>query len=175
VQHSLDHELGLAIGIDRRSGSLLGDRHDGRDTVGRTGGRKDQAVDTIAHHRIEQILGSSNVVVKIEARIAHRLWNERKGGEMHYAFDPGILAKAAIQRFRPQEVTMKEVGSARYRGEMPTAQVIEDDDVMPGLDQFLRGDTANIAGPSGYEYTHERLPSVLVQARAISPNLLALV
>jgi hypothetical protein len=94
---------------------------------------------------------------------------------MHYAFDPGILAKAAIQRFRPQEVTMKEVGSARYRGEMPTAQVIEDDDVMPGLDQFLRGDTANIAGPSGYEYTHERLPSVLVQARAISPNLLALV
>jgi hypothetical protein len=62
---------------------------------------------------------------------------------------------------------MKEAGCPRYRGEMATAQIIEDDDVMPGLDQLLCSHAANIPGPPGYQYMHELLLYVPVWPDAI--------
>ena len=86
-QHLLDHPLAASVGVDGILGMILVDGCPQRFAENRRRGRKDEVVDPMRDHRIQQILGLEHVVEVVLGRLAHRFADLDMGGEMQHAVE----------------------------------------------------------------------------------------
>ena len=100
---------------------------------------------------------AGDVVAVVARRIADRLADERARGAVEDRLDPLALEQAGRSRRRRRTCRRRAerpVGDGRA---MAGRQVVEDDDLVAGLDEALDRDRADIAGAAGHQDAHEDL------------------
>ena len=89
---------------------------------------------------------------------------------MHHGVGPGAL-HGGENLVAVHEIALDEGGPLVDRGEMAFAQVIEDGDLVPGVEQFLRTNTPDVTGPARDENVHGKLKaSVALKSREKTGN-----
>ena len=89
----------------------------------------------------------------VEKRLLHRLADQRVRGEVH----DGIRACAVPAPRRPRRGRPGRPGQTPPSDGLPAValvQVVEDDDLLAGLDQLFDDDAADVAGAAGDENFH---------------------
>jgi len=86
AEHLLEHELRLAVGIDRFLRKCLVDRHRLRNAEGGAGRGEDEALHPFGHHGLEQIHAVRHIVAEVLPGIGHRLTHQSIRGKMHDRF-----------------------------------------------------------------------------------------
>ena len=155
-QRPLDRELGLAVGIDRPLRMAFGDRRlDGIPERGR-GGREDQVRDLARDHRPQHGQRAADVVLVIADRILDRLPHRQPRREVHDGID-AVSGEDLAEAPHVLDVPLLERGSRRVGGRLvPGAEIVEDDDVLPGGAQRFDRVAANVARAPRDEHAHRR-------------------
>ncbi len=79
---------------------------------------------------------------------------------MHDGLDR-MSVEEGLDSLSIRQVPFHEGGSGMHRRAVAHGEVIQDDDVVAGLDQPFDGDTADVSGPAGHQ-DRVRHGSVLV-------------
>ena len=144
----LEHELRLAVGIDRLLGQRLVDRHRLGDAEGGAGRGEDEALHPLGHHGLKQVHAVRHVVAEVLARIGHRLADERVGGEVHDGLGLRLM-QGQLDRLDVGEIPLEE-GRPRVDGEpVPLGEVVKDGHGVAGIQELLDADAADVAGSAG--------------------------
>ena len=153
MQDFLEHQLGLAVGIDGPLRQVLGHRHAVGRAVGGAGGAEDEFPDAALDGGIEQLEAIDHVIVEILFRIGHGFADERIGGEVHDGVRLGGFDRvenvAKLLRF-----AQNEFGAWVHRRAMAFGEIVIDCDLMAGVQQFFRANGADITGAAGDEDIH---------------------
>src|SRR5216684_3070296 len=100
LQSPLDHELALAVGVDRALRRGLGNRYRLRQTVGGAGRGENDVAHPDLSHDVEQAEAIDDIVAEIELRFRDRLADIGESGKMHHRHDleitHGIREKALV-------------------------------------------------------------------------------
>ena len=134
-------------------GCAFVDRHADRIAVGRAGGREDDAVDAGGVHRVEQVQRADGVVAEVLRRVAHRLADERIGGEVN----DGIhgMARQHLAQIAPDRTgCRRSIGPHFTAQSWPWLRSSKTMGEWPDVGQELRRVAADVAGPAGHQYTH---------------------
>ena len=81
-ENPLEHELGLAVRIDRPLRQCLVHGHLFGDAVGGAGGAEDEFPDAMSHAGVEQVDAGGDVVAEVFGGVGHRLAHQRVCGEV---------------------------------------------------------------------------------------------
>ena len=152
-EHFLEHQLGLAVRIDRTLRQILRHRHAVRRTVSRAGGAEDEFFHAAFHGGVRELERVDEVVVEIFFRVRHGLAYERERGEMQnrirlHRLDGGENVPLL---FRLGE---NKVRARIHRRAMAFREIVIHRDLMSGVEQFFRADGTNIAGTAGDKNVH---------------------
>jgi hypothetical protein len=127
-------ELGFAVGIDGGLGMVLGDREDARFAVDGAGGGKDEIVDAVAKHGVEQKDAAGDVGDIEDAGLLHGLLDESFAGEVHYGVDV-MAAEDGVECSGIAEIGLVEESFGRDGGAMALGEIVESDYVDAGGDE----------------------------------------
>ncbi len=156
IQHLLEHELRLAVRVDRLLGQPLVHRDLLRCSVGGASGGEDELLHAALDGSVEEIDAGRDVIAEILRGIGHRFRDERIRGEVH----DGIRLRTtngSDDLFAVAKVAFDE-GRAGIDGQtVALGKVIENGDLMSCVDEFFRTNTADIPGPSRDENVHAKL------------------
>ena len=112
VEHLLHGEFGFAVGIGGAGAVALQNRHMLRFAVGGCRGGKDDLVNAVRHHGIQQDFRSAQIVVVVFQRIGNALPHQRKGGEMNNSVDL-LSFEQVIQKCTVVQVALIERSALR--------------------------------------------------------------
>src|SRR5438270_12082368 len=90
MKHPLEHELALAVRINRALGQIFSHRHAIWWAIGGAGGTEDKLFDFLGNRGFQKFESVGDVVAEILAGIGHRFSDESAGGEMEDGFGPGL-------------------------------------------------------------------------------------
>ena len=157
LQHPLDHQLGTAIGRDRRQRRFL------RNGLGRSlsidgGGRgEDEVPDPALDGAFQQVARVGCVVEVIAERVRHRFRHDDLGREMgdgvdlvlgDQTCDQGLVAKIADDQGR---LRRNRPGESRR-------EIVDHDDLFAGVQQAQHHMAADIPGAACHQHAHLKLP-----------------
>ena len=122
------------------------------------GGGKDDSLDSVEGHEIEEVEQSVEVVAVVEDGLVDALADGLGGGEVDDALDIGVLVEEALELAQVGDVAVEEgraladdAGDAVEDVEAGVGEVVDDDDVEAVAHELDHGVGADIAGASGYE------------------------
>lgn len=145
AQHVLDHQLAAAVGIGGRERMLLGQRQELGLTI--DGGRRaeDQGLDAGGAHGLQQAQAADDVVVVVVERLLRRFADGLEAGKVddgaaavraQHGLDGWLVAHVATHH--GQRLAGDALHALQRLG-VAVAEVVEDDDVVAGLQQFDAG------------------------------------
>ena len=149
AQHPFGHQLGQAVGVDRRDRGVFGDLGLFGDAIdGRRRG-KYEALDAVSLATAQQVARAGGVVAIVFERVCDRLGHDRVGGEMHDGVHRVLLQQAAdqlaIAGIADDQVAMDDrIGKTG-------AEVIEHHHVVTGFAELADHMAADITGAAGDE------------------------
>ena len=153
----LDHEFAAAIGIGRGTREVFADRDAGWVAIDGGGGGEDEGLDIGPAHGGEQLRCAVNVVVVILKRLFDGFADGFESGEVHHRGD-GVAGKDAFEQRRIANVAFDEARALAAERFQPVddigaavAEIVENEQVMPGLRQRNAGVRADVAGAAGDE------------------------
>ena len=160
VEDLLEHELRLAVGVDRLLGQALVHGDFFRGAVGGAGGGEDEFLDARIDGGVEEVDASGDVIAEIFRGVGHRLGDEGVGGEVHDGFGLGFL-NGGEDLVAVSEVAFDEFGARVEREAVALGEVVENGDLMAGVEEFLRANTADVACAAGNENVHGEIENGL--------------
>ena len=105
--------------------------------------------------RLHQVDAADGVVAQVHERLAHALRHQSVRREVHDAVKrAGFGEDAAIASASRRSPSTKRA-SFGYGAAVALGKVVEDHDLVAGLDQFIGADGADVAGAAGDEDFHE--------------------
>ena len=143
--HLLHGQLGLAVAVGGDGLVRLQDGDPLRLAVGGGGGGEHDLVHPVGHHGLQQTDGAAQVVVIVLQRIAHGLAHLGGGGKMDDALDL-LLLKQLVQCLPVPDVQLIEARLGVHGGPEAGEQVVRHHHVPAGIDEFVHGVRADIAG-----------------------------
>ena len=133
---------------------VFGDRHLGRNAIGRTSAGEDNPLDVGSTHRVQQRERAHDIVVVVFGRLANRNADIGKRREVHHGLDP-MLAQEIGDRRLIEQIGDDQRQLADGRA-MTFGQIVDDPHVMTTGREQLGRMRADVAGRAGNEYTHDR-------------------
>src|SRR5258708_9558849 len=115
-------------------GMGVGEGGEGRFPVEGAGGGKDEIVDAVAEHGVEQKDPAGDVGDIEDAGLLHGLLDESFAGEVHYGVDV-VAAEDGVERSGIAEIGLVEESFGRDGGAMALGQIVESDYVDAGGDE----------------------------------------
>jgi hypothetical protein len=155
VKNAFDRELRFAVRIDRLLWMILGHGHLDRLTVRRARRGKDDVANAVIDHGIEKGECAGDVVVKVLARVLHRLADVGIGGEVNDGAH-AVVAKDAVEDGAVANISFDERPPAR-RPAVSVDQIVEDDRLETGLRRSLRRLTPDVARAPDDQNGHNSL------------------
>ena len=149
----VDRKLRCPIGVGRSGGGLLGDWHRCGFAVSGRGRGEHQSRSSVLAHRLEQSQRRHHVAEPISLRLGHRFSDQRASRKVHHTIETLGQYRAGIL-----DGALDEPAAGWYGIAVAGGQVIQDHDVVAGLDQPRGADTADIAGASGDQQPHPTRP-----------------
>src|SRR5438309_6748514 len=149
-QHSLGHQLGRAIGIDRKLRIILDDRHALRFAVHRRGRGKEDVLHPGVHRGADQPQRGERVVGVIFQRVLDRFRNHDRPGEMHDRADPALVDDA-VEKHRLGDRALVERHVVGHDLARAVRQIVNHRDAPAGVLQRQHGMAADITGAAGDE------------------------
>ena len=143
-QRPFDGQLAFAVTVDRLLRLGLGDRGLDRLAVDRSRRRKDEVPDRDGRHRSENAQRAGDVVAIVLRRVANRLADVEKRGEMHHR-EHALAPQHLDQRRGVENVSLGEVAEP-HRAPVSGDEVVVDDDAKAGPVKRLRRVAADVAG-----------------------------
>lgn len=101
-------------------------------------------------HGAEQRHGAADVVLPVLLGLHDRLADLREGGEVQDAVEGGVQPLGGVA-----DVALDEGGSGRDTLAEAGGEIVEDDDLVPRLQQVLGHDTADIPRATCHQVLHE--------------------
>ena len=153
--HSLGGPLRLAVRVDRRFDSFLGDQNADRDAVSGGGAGEDQAFNPVIAYCLEQRKRAHDIVAVIFARISDRFSDINKCREMHHG-NRLVTLDRRVELSSVGDVADFERGPF-HRPLMTMKEVVIDHREETARGQSLAGMRPDIAGTAGDEdraYAH---------------------
>eukprot|EP00211_Chloroparvula_japonica_P007696 CAMPEP_0119133606 /NCGR_PEP_ID=MMETSP1310-20130426/13462_1 /TAXON_ID=464262 /ORGANISM="Genus nov. species nov., Strain RCC2339" /LENGTH=327 /DNA_ID=CAMNT_0007124305 /DNA_START=146 /DNA_END=1125 /DNA_ORIENTATION=+ len=155
----LAHELGGAVGVDGHRRRLLGDGQLRRVAVRRARGRVDEVLHARLAHALHQAQRVGGDVVVVPQRLGHALADVRHGGEVHHEVHRVLPQHAAHLGLVPQvgalELELVLAGQAlegAHGAQVAAAEIVQDDDVIPVLQQPLGGVRPDVPGAARHQH-----------------------
>ena len=125
----------------------FGNRRLDRFSVGGARGREDEQLHRLGRHRFEHAQRADDVVPVVLRRIAHRLADVEKGGEVHDARDR-VAAQRVAERRDVGDVADDQI-AVLHGGTMAGDEIVVHDHAAAGAVQRFRGVAADVAGAAG--------------------------
>jgi len=150
LKHDFSLQLGLAVGIDGKLGSVFGDRKGLREAKDGAGGRKDKAQDAVAETGFKKRERGSGVVAEIENGVLHGLGDFGKSGEVHDGVDRG-LGEELLEEGGVGDIADNQARGRRDGRAMAAGEVIENGDLEIFLEEAADGGSADVASAAGDE------------------------
>ena len=157
--------LGAAVGVDGAEREVLGDRHLLGRAVDRGRGGEDERAHVRALHGLQQHERAGDVVGVVAQRQLDRLADRLEPGEVDDGVDAAAVERRPedlVQGGRVLQVDLLErrlaAGQLGYPGQALRAgvgQVVDDDDLVTGLEEQDDGVAADVAGAARHEDPHE--------------------
>ena len=156
AEDGFEHELRLAVGVDRALGEGFVERHPVGNAEGRAGGGEDEFFHARFDSHVEEVDAGGDIVSEIFRGIGHRLADEGVGGEVHdglrFCLFEGVAEDRAIA-----EVALVEVGARVDRFGVALAEIVEHRDLVAAIEKFLDANTADVTGAaSDQDFFHIR-------------------
>ena len=114
LKHALRHQLGCAIGIDRKLGSAFLDRHLLGRAVDRSGRREDEMLHARIHRGRQQSMARESVVAIIFERLFDAFGHHDRSGEMHDRAN-ALLGEDAVDELRDRRHCLRRKAGRRER------------------------------------------------------------
>ncbi len=143
-EQPLEISLRLAVRIHRRLRRVLHDRDLCRMPVHRARGREDETTDLGANRRLQQYTGGRHIVGHILLRLSNRLRDEGEGGQVDDCLD-ALSREHRLDQLAVAYFPLDEAGTTRDCLTVTVAQVIEDDDLVPPIQELIDDDAADVA------------------------------
>ena len=157
-QHLLDHPLAASVGVDGILGMILVDGRSQWFAENRRRGRKDEMVDPVRDHRIQQILGFEYVVEIVLGRLAYRFADLDMGSEMQHAVE-ARGSEQLIQQVPFAQIPQYEA-SALDRVTVAGGQIVQHRHLEPPLTEQLDHVGTDITRSADHEHVHGDFSSV---------------
>ena len=145
---------------------ILVDGRPRRFAENRRRGRKDEVVDPVRDHRIQQILGLEHVVEVILGRLAHRFTDLDMGGEMQHAVE-ARGSEQLIQQVPLAQIPQYEA-PALDRVTVAGGQIVQHRHLEPPLAEQLDHVGTDITRSADHEHAHGDFSSVFDTYRLIN-------
>ena len=163
------HGLGAAVGIrDFSLRAVLGDRDKGRVPVDRGAGGEHDALHAVAPHAVAEDQGPGDIVVIVFQRLVDRLTHCLQAGEMNDRVDL-FLFKDRVQLLPVQNADLIEPDLLSRDLRDPVQglaagvyQVVDDNDLIPGVQEFNTGVASDKAGAAGDKNCHDGSSSLII-------------
>src|SRR5258705_370117 len=141
--------------MDWRLPVIFGDGHNLRFSVSGRGGRKNQLVPRVAHHRVQQIDAAAHVRRIKCAWLANRLRDQCFPCEMHNRVD-FVRSEYFLDLLAVRQIGFDENGGGRHGRTMPFLKIVQGNHAMAAVEQHLRADASNVSGASGHKNIQRR-------------------
>ena len=153
LEHPLDHQFRPSVGGDGSQRRLLADRFGGSLAVDSRGRGEDEIAHSALDRAFDQIARLGHIVEVIAERVGDRFRNDDLGRKMGDRLDLVLLDEPADQA-AVAKIADRERRRFRNRPGEPGREVVDDDDLLAGVDQSQRHVTADIAGAAGNQNAH---------------------
>jgi len=129
---------------------VFGDGHDGRLPIGRRSRGKNQLVNTVPNHRIQQIDAAADIGGIKCAGLADGFGNQRFPGKMHHRVN--FVGGEYFFKLR----AVRQIGLDKYSGgrngrAMPLLKIIQHDHAMAAAEQHFRADASDVSCASSHK------------------------
>ena len=148
-----DHELGVAVGIDRVLGEVFGHGHFFGNAVGGAGRGEDELFDLARVHGIEHADGGGDIITIILTGVGDALTNLGGGGEMHDRFDL-VLLKNVDQTESIGKISGIKGGFCVHGSAVPHGKIIHAGDAVTAFDQEFDGVRSDVTGTADDANVH---------------------
>src|SRR5579862_77010 len=145
------------IRVHRLAGNVFCDRNLRRFAINRTGGRENDLLDVGFQRRIQQREAAFYVVAEILLRIGYRFSDVGVSREVHDRLDP---SQSGVQGLGIENIALDEL-EARRQMFVTRAEIIEDDNFVPGAPQRSRRMASDVSSTANDENNHSRYLSSL--------------
>ena len=160
ARRRLERALRLAVDVDRAERSVLGDRARFRLAVHGRGRGDHEPPDARVAHRVQERDSAGHVLAEVQRRLAHGLADERSRRGVEDGLD-AVGGEDARHEHPVAVAPANELGPrAGQRPGCPRPPLSSTDDLVPGLDQVLDRDRADVAGTAGDQDAHGRKGSL---------------
>ena len=155
AEHLFEHELRLAVGVDRSLRKRFVDWHAFGNSEGCAGRGEDEFFHPGVDGGIEEVDSRADVVAKIFRRILHRFSNEGSRGKMHdgVRFD---LADGMANDGAVGEVALEKPGARIQCLFVAFAEVVKDGDFKALIQKLLDTNAADVAGSACHKNRFHR-------------------
>ena len=153
LENFFEHQLGLAVRIDRALRHILRYGHAVGRPVGRTGGTEDKFLHPALDGGVGELEGVDDVVVKVLFRVGHGLAHKRVGREVHDGVGPGGLhgAQEVALRFG---LAQNKPGPRIHSRAVAFGQIVVNRDGVTGVEEFLDANRADVTRAARDEDVH---------------------
>ena len=152
LQNLFDDQLGAAIRVGGRGWKVLFDRYAVRIAVDGRGRAENNILYLVTLHRLKQVDAAGDVVFVVVQRDLRRLPHRLESGEVDHGLYV-VFGEDSVQSLAVADVGLVETeifaGYLFYPFQRiggAVAEVVDDDDLMAGLQQFHTGVAADVAG-----------------------------
>ncbi len=156
-EHPFHHQLGAAVGVDRRQRDVLRHGTHGRLAVDGGGGGEDEVPDLGLDGALDEAARLCGVVEVVAERVGDRFGHHDLGGEVGDGIDR-MVGHDAGHQCRIAEIAFNKDRARRYRPAEPGRQVVEHHDAFAGIEQGQNHVTADIAGAPRNQNAHDQAP-----------------
>ena len=163
LEHPLGHQLGAAVGIDRRGDEILRKRAEVGVAVDGRGRGEDEVLHAVPDGGLDQRAGLDGVGEVVGQRVGDRFGHHDPGGEMQDRVDPVPLDEAGDERL-VAHVALTNTASGGTDVAEPGREVVENDHLLAGIVQLQDHVAADIAGPARDQNRHQPPLSPLEQS-----------
>ena len=161
VEHVLDEELGLAVGIGWLEGGGFGDRNGLRLAVDGCGGAEDQAPGAGGVNRFQQGKGGGSIVAEVNLGVFHGFAGFDEGGEVEDTIKGSVFiggpAKKSFDLSAIRDIRFYEFDAGGDLFATGVAEIVDDDDrvTLPGEES--RYCTSDITRTAGNHDFHKKI------------------
>ena len=152
-EHFFEHQLGLAVGIDRALRQILGHRHTIRRAIGGARGTEYELLHLGGHRGVQELQPIGDVIVEILAGVGHGLADKCAGGEMQDSLrlhlHDGLLDVSLLVG-----IAGNEAGAAIHSRAMALAQIVINCHRVACIQQLFGANRTNIPCPTSNENVH---------------------
>ncbi len=174
LQHGFGHQLGAAVGVDRRLVRRFGDRGVARRPIDGRGGREDEMRHASPHRDIHQCAALHRVVEVVAERVGHRIRHDHRTGEVQNGPDPVFGDQSAHQGLIG-DVSLGEGNIGRARPAKAGGEIVDHDDRPSGVEEGEHHVAPHITSAAGdqdrggaFTMGHNAVPREVRRRRSLS-------